>query len=81
MPAKMIQVSVPRGLEKVPTGAIQFKNDGPGLFIRSEDAFLLAATIRSLQQRHSARSDALVDALLTQLGQIADVIENDVIVE
>jgi hypothetical protein len=65
---------------EVPTGAIQFQDDWPGLFIRGEECASLFVYIRALQDRLSANQDPVVAAALLPLEKIADVIERDVIV-
>jgi hypothetical protein len=78
MAAKITKIPFPGGSGQIPTGAIQFENDWPGLFIRGDNAIALAVSIRGLQQRLSTHSDSVVGAVLFQLGQVADVIERDV---
>jgi len=78
MAARITQIPFPGGSAQIPTGAIQFENDLPGLFLRGDNAIALAANIRGLQQRLSAHSDPIVGAVLFQIGQIADIIESDV---
>jgi hypothetical protein len=64
----------------VPTGAIQFQDDWPGLFLRGDTAIPVLASIRQLQKRLAESSDVVVASALIRLGQIADVIETDVVV-
>jgi hypothetical protein len=78
MPKRITQIPFPGGSGQVPTGAIQFRDDWPGLFLRGDSAIPLAGTIRSLQQRLVSHPDSVVDVLLRQLGQTADIIERDV---
>ena len=51
MPKHITQIPFPGGSGQVPTGAIQFENDWPGLFLREDSAIALRATILGLQQR------------------------------
>ena len=62
----------------MPTGAIQFENDWPGLFIRGDDAIDMASKIRLLQQRLSDSQDGLVKLSLGVLDKFADIIDRDV---
>ena len=78
MPKRVTQIPVPGGSGQVPTGAIQFQDDWPGLFLRGDSAVPLGVTIRALQQRLVSHPDPVVGMLLLQLGQIADIIERDV---
>jgi hypothetical protein len=79
MSSKITKIPFPGSSGETPSGAMQFKNDWPGLFIRGDDAVSLAANIRGLQQRLSTQADPVVAAVLIQLGHIADIIERDVI--
>lgn len=63
-----------------PTGAIQFENDWPGLFIRGDEATVLLSRIRGLQDRLANHPDVAVAAAMIELGKIADLIEGDVVV-
>ena len=80
MPKRIIlkQIPVPGGSGQVPTGAIQFENDWPGLFIRGDDAIDMASKIRLLQQRLSDSQDGLVKLSLGVLDKFADIIDRDV---
>ena len=80
MAKSITQIPVPGGSGRVPTGAIQFQNDWPGLFLRGDSAIALRSTIRSLQERLASHPDSAVGALLSQLGQIAGTIEQDVMI-
>ena len=78
MSKRITQIPFPGGSGQVPTGAIQFENDWPGLFLRGDSAIALRATILGLQQRLASHPDSAVGALLSQLSLIADTIERDV---
>lgn len=65
---------------ETPTGAIQFENDWPGLFIRGDQAIVLSSRIRGLEERLANHPDVVVAAALLELGKIADLIERDVII-
>jgi hypothetical protein len=79
MNPKVTQIPFSGGSGRVPTGAIQFQDDWPGLFLRGDSAISLLSTIRGLQQRLAEHSDPVVGAALSQLSQVADIIQNDVI--
>ena len=74
------QIAAPGGSANVRTGAIQFNDDWPGLFIRGDDAISLLVAIRSLESAlvSAAANDAAVASALSNLSNIADIIENDV---
>jgi hypothetical protein len=78
MPKRVTQIPFPGGSGQVPTGAIQFQDDWPGLFLRGDSAISLGVLIRSLQQRLASHPDPVVGMLVLQLAQIADIIERDV---
>lgn len=77
---RITQVAVPGGSGVIPTGALQFKQDWPGLFIRGDDAIGVAAAIRQLQQRLNDADDVAIWRALHRLNEYADIIERDVIV-
>ena len=80
MQKRITQISLPGGSGRVPTGAVQFEDDWPGLFLRGDGAIALRCQILGLQQRLASHTDPIVGALLVQLRQIADIIEQDVMV-
>jgi hypothetical protein len=73
------KVPIPGGSGGTPTGAMQFQNDWPGLFLRGNTAIPLAGTIRVRQQRLSGHPEPVVGMMLSRLAQIAEMIERDVI--
>jgi hypothetical protein len=77
--SKITKIPFPGGSGNVPTGALQFQNDWPGLFIRGDKASALLSSIRGLQQRLAQHPDPVVGAVLIQLSEIADIIDHDVI--
>lgn len=77
---KITQIPFRGGSGNVPTGAIQFQDDWPGLFLRGDSAISLLASIRGLQGRLSDHPDRVVRAVLLQLNQIAEIIQRDVVV-
>lgn len=73
--------------KRVETGAVQFGDDWPGLFIRGDNAFYYAMNIRTLaawyeklQREHPELTSGPVLEVLSLKG-LADVIEGDVIVK
>jgi len=77
---KILQIPMRGGSGEVRTGAIQFENDWPGLFIRGDDAIALLSRIRGLQERMAGHPDVVAAAALIELVKIADLIERDVVV-
>ena len=80
MQKSITQIPVPGSSGQTPTGAMQFQNDWPGLFVRGDAALTLHSSIRALEQRLAHYADPVVTAALLQLKPIADMIERDVIV-
>ena len=80
MPQRVTQIPHPGDSGHTPTGALQFQDDWPGLFVRGDRASGLLSCIRGLQERLATHPDPVVGACLIQLGEIADIIERDVIV-
>jgi hypothetical protein len=77
---KVRQIPMPGSSGETPTGAIQFQNDWPGLFIRGDQAISLLSNIRGLEQRLADHPDPVVAAAMIKLRAIADIIERDVVV-
>jgi hypothetical protein len=75
------------GLQKLPapidprrveTGAVQFGDDWPGLFVRGDTAIVLMNRIRHLSERIGDSSDPVVSLALIQLNHFADIIDREV---
>jgi hypothetical protein len=79
MSKRITQIPFPGGSGQIPTGAIQFQDDWPGLFVRGDTAIDMANKIRYLQQSLAGNQDAGVDLSLSVLGKLADTIEREVI--
>ncbi len=78
---------IPISRNSAQTGAMQFQNDWPGLFLRGDNAIFIAVAIRHLQEElmkdMETRRSLNVEVLLSSLGrlsEIADIIEQDVVV-
>jgi len=65
---------------ETPTGAMQFQDDWPGLFVRGDDAIMLLGAIKQLTERLAHHPDVIVASALARLARIAEIIERDVIV-
>ena len=63
------QIPVPGSSGKTPTGALQFQDDWPGLFIRGDDAVVLAASIRQLRDCLGETDDVVVAGALRRKGE------------
>ena len=77
----------PDGADRVETGAVQFGNDWPGLFVRGDNAFHHAQAIdaivrflKTLPPEVIATADTELDWAIDGLRHIASVIRRDVIV-
>jgi hypothetical protein len=70
----------PVGLPRVETGAVQFGDDWPGLFIRGDNAYSLLAAVRQLRKRLAEHPDPAVADALDVLRQYTELIARDVIV-
>jgi hypothetical protein len=78
--ARITEIPVAGSSGRVPTGAIQFRDDGPGLFLRGDEAIGLMVSIRHLAERLADNGDLVVASALSRLRRIADIIERDVII-
>lgn len=73
------KLSAPIDLPRVDTGAVQFGDDWPGLFIRGDNAHGLMTHIRRLTELLAHHPDPAVADHLHQLKGYADLIDEDVI--
>jgi hypothetical protein len=76
---KVTQIPVPGNSGVTPTGAMQFQNDWPGLFIRGDDAMQLMAAICELKERLAGHPDLFIASALSRIARYADIIRRDVI--
>ena len=79
MTKRITQIPFPGSSGQTPTGALQFQDDWPGLFLRGDAAIPLCWSIRSLELRLGDHKDPIVMSALVRLKEIADLIERDVI--
>jgi hypothetical protein len=77
---RVTQIPFPGNSGDTPTGAMQFRDDWPGLFVRGDDAIGVFFAIRSLQERLADNPDVEVASALLRLSRYAEIIEQDVIV-
>lgn len=77
---KITQIPVPGSSGQTPTGAMQFANDWPGLFVRGDDAMQLSFAIRELQERLVDHPDLYIASALSRLIPYADIIDRDVVI-
>jgi hypothetical protein len=68
----------PPGIPRVETGAVQFGDDWPGLFLRGDNALPLMIWIRSLCELLANHPDPMVADRLDRLKAYADLIEKTV---
>lgn len=77
---KVQMLPAPKDFPRVETGAVQFGDDWPGLFIRGDGAHVLMGVIRQLRERLARHPEPEVTDLLVRLSGYADLILRDVIV-
>jgi hypothetical protein len=80
MPRQITQIPLPGGSGRVPTGAMQFQDDWPGLFIRGDSAVPLMVAIRRVQAHLQDCRDVGIASALFVLGSLGDAIDRDVVV-
>jgi hypothetical protein len=74
----ILQIPLPGGSGVANSGAVQFQNDWPGLFIRGDHAIILAGSIRHvIQCLTQDKSDDTIEAI-KHLEWIATVVEQQV---
>jgi hypothetical protein len=71
------QIPVPGNSALTPTGALQFQDDWPGLFIRGDDAIALLGELRYFDELLRQKCGA---GLFGRPKEIMETIEQDVIV-
>jgi hypothetical protein len=77
------RIPLPPDVVRVETGAVQFGDDWPGLFVRGDNAMGLLLSIRTLREtatRNGGERAPPIDWALHELDWLADLIERDVIV-
>lgn len=77
---KVTQIPLAGSSGQTPTGAMQFVDDWPGLFVRGDDAAQLMFAIRELQERLADHPDLYIASALSRLIPYADIISRDVII-
>ena len=77
-PPRIFQVPLEGGSGRVPTGAMQFEDDWPGLFLRGDDAIVVAFAIRRLEEALVSSEDPVIGSALSKLTPVADIIDRDV---
>ena len=73
--SRILQIPLPGGSGAAPTGAAQFRDDWPGLWLRGDEALALAAEIRRVQAVLRANK---LPALTYHMNAVAALIERDV---
>ena len=73
---RITQIPIPGNSGDTPTGAMQFKDDWPGLFIRGDYAIGLLSDIKRVG--HYVCDDCKGKVFLGNLEEIAKIIEEDV---
>ena len=74
---------IPHDGERVETGAVQFGNDWPGLFIRGDNAGWLAFNIGLIQEWFAGLPDehrADIETAMGELTQVVGLVNGNVIV-
>jgi hypothetical protein len=80
MGARITQIPLPGGSGLTPTGAMQFQDDWPGLFLRGDSAIHIMIAARSLQTFLRDCQDIQAVSALSVFGALAETIDHDVIV-
>ncbi|HEY5448731.1 MAG TPA: hypothetical protein VIQ54_08265 [Polyangia bacterium] len=76
----ILQIPLPGGSGEAPTGAVQFQNDWPGLFVRGDHAIRMRTALHRLRERLAAHPDRDVQNALYDLEEFADIIGREVLV-
>jgi hypothetical protein len=73
-----LQIPLPGGSGAAPSGAAQFRDDWPGLWLRGDEALALA---RELRAAIAALRHQRATVLTHHMEQVADLIDRDVRVD
>ncbi len=76
--SKITQITIEGVPSRVPTGAIQFNNDWPGLFVRGDTAFALMLELKQILQTLEEQGNR--DCHTHLVRSVVNIIEADVIV-
>ena len=74
------KIPLPGGSGVVPSGAMQFENDWPGLFLRGDTAFTVSRAIRQLIEHQEKNPAGAMLHPLMVLENVADIIDNHVMI-
>lgn len=74
------RVPAPLDAGRVETGAVQFGDDWPGLFLRGDDAFHLMLTLRQLKELLGDNLRGEAGFRFAELMEYVDIVEQDVVV-
>ncbi|MGI0016434.1 MAG: hypothetical protein ACREBU_23685, partial [Nitrososphaera sp.] len=75
--SQITQIPIQDGSDRIETGAIQFNDDWPGLFIRGDDAFALILELKQLLKTLEEQDNQ--ECLTNVVRRIVSIIEQDVI--
>lgn len=81
---RIVQIPMPGGSARVRTGAIQFRDDWPGLFVRGDDAIVLAVDLSHILQvlrERGLEADHRVLCGIPRIEKLMTIIEQDVKVQ
>jgi hypothetical protein len=78
---RLLRIPLPGGSGLAPTGAVQFQDDWPGLFMRGDQAILVSVCIREMEKALARHDDAAAARWLAKLLPLAELIERDVKVQ
>ncbi len=75
--AKRTKIPLPGGSAAVPSGALQFQDDCPGLFLRGDEAITLGVRIKSLLEvlKEKKVDDPRIWTAVLQLEEVYEIIE------
>ena len=73
-----LQIPLRGGSGRAPTGAVQFRGDWPGLFVRGDHAIVIAMAIRTVQNHPAVAADGRLAWAVDRLVKLAEIVERDV---
>lgn len=75
--SQITRLVIQQGAPRVPTGAVQFNDDWPGLFVRGDNAFALMLELKQILETLDAHKELNCQTYLVR--EIVQTLEQDVI--
>ena len=78
---RVVEIPMPGGSGRISTGAVQFQDDWPGLFVRGDTAIMLSLDLSRILQvirQKGLDNDTRVLCAIPRIEALIEIIERDV---